>query len=489
MCGSTNASLIPVCESCWPVAMLSSARVAMMLGVLAMIMMYLLTAHTPGYNYRAATFTNWDQARICRPAHYVMAYSEHDIVSAVKSAGSSGHQVRAAGAGHSFSAIALTFDTMLSLDEYSAPISVDRANARVVVQAGIRIRRLLDYLDENGLAITNMGTIREQTLAGAISTGTHGTGIRFGNIASSVVEMRIVLANGTVVHASAQQHSELFVAARVSLGALGVISTITLQVEPAFNLHKVQRAMSLTYLIDHIDELLAQNIEHWQYWWVPHSDAGLYMQFQRTTAPVTRSSLAAFWDDHVAIRVFDGLLWASGFFPNLTPWLNSNVFSHMLVTSADYVVHSWRGFSGPSPHAFVYSEMEMFVPVEHTADALRACKDVIDAHGFNVNFVVTVRFVAGDDIPLSPAYGRDSMALSVSMNRKPQEFARFYTAVQKAMHPFGGRPHWGKNHNMQAAELQLVYPKWNEFASLRQEVDPRNMFTNDYVKSVLGLSS
>jgi len=230
------------------------------------------------------TWQNWAGNQAMSPAQISHPSSSDEISQAIKAAGAAGRRVKAIGSGHSFTSIGLTDGVLLQLDRDDRLLAVDASTRQVTVEAGLPMHRLNALLSEHGLGLTNMGDIDVQTVSGAISTGTHGTGRSSGSIAHQVVALELVLADGSVVSCSRTERPELFEMARVGLGALGVLSTVTFQAEPAFALRADERPMPLADVLDGFEELVAAN-EHFEFYWFPHTRVALTKRNNRTSGP------------------------------------------------------------------------------------------------------------------------------------------------------------------------------------------------------------
>src|SRR3984893_14249222 len=241
-------------------------------------------ASTAASSATTFAFKNWGGSRRCRPLPLHKRITENELVALVRAADDAGEHVKVVGAGHSFTDIACTDGHMIGLDDYRRGLEGDIAAATIKVQAGITIHDLGEVLAGHGLAQANLGDIAYQSIAGAISTATHGTGQRLGNIATQVKALSLVTADGSIVECSADKNTNVYNAARVSLGALGIISTVTLQCVPAFVLRSVQRPRLLHEVLEEIDDLTGDN-QHFEFFWIPHSDRALAITNNRTDSP------------------------------------------------------------------------------------------------------------------------------------------------------------------------------------------------------------
>ncbi len=439
------------------------------------------TCPVPDTPQRLPYFRNWAGNQCSAVAAIEHPTSEAELVRIVKAAAAAGQRVKPVGAGHSFTEIALTDGRLLRLDGYTELLAADPERCTVTVQAGIRLWRLNRKLAACGLALPNLGDIAYQSIAGAIATATHGTGRALGNLATFVAALRLVLADGSVVECSAAREPELFRAARVGLGALGIISTVTLQCVPAFQLHAVEMPMRLDAVLETLDGHVDGN-DHFEFFWFPEADWALTKRNNRTTRPAApRGRLVELRDDILWANLALGALCClSRLRPGWIPRLWRAVPEPRRV---EYVDRSDRAFT--SPRLVHFLEMEYAIPRAHAAEALRRVRSFIRTSGLHLNFPVEVRFVAADDIPLSPAYGRETCYIAVHVYRG-DPYDTYFRGVEHIMDDYGGRPHWGKLHFQTAETLAMRYPEWRRFQALRARLDPTGRFTNPYLERVLG---
>jgi L-gulonolactone oxidase len=425
---------------------------------------------------------NWSRELSCVPAATEHPESREDVVAAVRRAADAGRVVRVAGAGHSFTELVPTDGMLLLLDRMDRVLDVDRASGLVRVEAGITIHELSAGLAGHGLALENLGDIDVQSIAGAMATATHGTGRRLGNIPSQVVEVELVTGEGDVVCCSAEEDTDAWRAARVSLGALGVITAVTLRCVPAFTLRGVDRPAPLEETLDALDELVDGN-EHFEFFTFPHSPLALTRTNNRADAPPAPPGRAREWAEDIVLgnHVFGTLCRLGRRFPDQIPRLNRLV--SRVAGSQTRLDRSDRVFA--SPRLVRFTEMEYALPRAHAAPAVRGVRELIDAHGFHVNFPIELRFVAGDDALLSPAHDRDTAYVAVH-TFEGMAFEPYFRAVEELMDGLGGRPHWGKRHFQTAATLRDRYPEWDRFAAVRARLDPGGRFANAHVERVLG---
>jgi len=424
---------------------------------------------------------NWARNQQCRPARVDSPATEDDLVRIVREAAAAGERVKVVGAGHSFTGIALTDGRLVRLDRYQRVLAVDPATNRVTVQAGIPLWKLNEELHARGLAMPNLGDIAYQSVAGAIATATHGTGVKLTGLAGAVVGMRIIDGRGDVIECDAEREPEVFHAARVGLGALGIVSTVTLQCVPAFNLRAVESPARVDELLTHLDEHIYNN-DHFEFFWVPHTGWALTKWNNRTDEPERpREKWREFRDDILLSNVAFGALCRVGRLrPSLIPRLSRMIPSSGRV---EYVERSYRVFA--SPRMVRFYEMEYAIPIEHAAEALNRVRAFVKQSGLMISFPVEVRFVAADDIPLSTAYGRPTCYIAVHVFQGMQ-YQQYFEAVEDIMDDYGGRPHWGKLHFQTSETLAPRYAEWERFQAVRRRLDPEGRFTNAYLERALG---
>jgi L-gulonolactone oxidase len=427
------------------------------------------------------SWSNWAGNQTCAPVEIRSPSSEQELAALVKEAAAVDRHVKVVGAGHSFTPIACTDGVLVDLSAYTSVLEHDREAGTVTVQAGIPLNQLCDELDRRGLALENMGDINVQSIAGATQTATHGTGLRFGNISSRIVGMRLIAGDGSIVDCSATENADVLDAARVGLGALGVVSTVTLQCVPAFRLHAVEGAEPVDDVLAHLDELVHE-FDHFEFYWVPHTRWALTKRNRRTDEPARpRGRRKEFVEDILLPNVAFGAVARIGKWrPSLIPRLAKLIPS---TGTIDYVDRSDKVFT--SPRYVHFYEMEYAVPREALPEALNRVRALVDELGMQISFPVEVRVVAPDDIPLSTAYGRETGYIAVHVYRGTP-FDAYFTGVEAIMDSYGGRPHWGKLHFQRAETLAPRYPRWDDFLAVRRRLDPEGRFSNPYLERVLG---
>jgi FAD-linked oxidoreductase len=425
---------------------------------------------------------NWAGNQAAAPQRLVTPRSAAEVAEAVTLATRDGLTVRMTGSGHSFTAVAATSGVMLDPSGLRAVRSVDEETGQVTVEAGCRLRDLNEALYARGLALANMGDIQEQTVAGAIQTGTHGTGRDLGGIAAQVTALEMVLADGSVACCSADQSAELFQAARIGLGALGVLTAVTLRVVPAFLLTAREEPMKWAEVVARLDELSSAN-EHFEFYWFPHTDGCLTKRNNRSDGPPRplprwRHQLD---DEFLSNTLFGATCRLGQRFPAVIPAING--VAARALGARTYTDAAYRVFT--SPRRVRFKEQEYAIPREHLAEALTAVRDLFSRHTWRISFPIEVRIAPGDDVWLSTAYGRSTAYIAIHVfHTAPHE--EYFREVEAVMTALGGRPHWGKLHTRDAAYLRGAYPRFADFVTLRDQLDPDRRFANPYTEQVLG---
>jgi L-gulono-1,4-lactone dehydrogenase len=430
----------------------------------------------------AREWRNWAGEQRCRPQAIERPANRDELAELIAGAAGRHHRVRVAGSGHSFSDIALTDGLLLRLEGLDRLLAADSGSGRVKVEAGIVLAELNRRLDELGLAFENLGDIDRQTLAGSISTGTHGTGERFQNISAQVEAIELVLADGSTLEVSAESDPDRFRAARVGLGALGVICAVTLRTVPAYRLHRVDRPRPLDEVLDGLDELVAAS-DHFEFYVFPHTQTALCRESRRTDEPPRPRSRAAVYAQEVVLENWVGQLFAlaARHLPSQVPRLARIIAGN--VGRSTKVDRSFKVFA--SERRIRFTEMEYAIPRAHAVEAVRRVLELASRPEHQVAYPIEVRFVAADDALLSPSHDRATTYIAVHQDRK-LNWEPYFRGVEAIMSEYEGRPHWGKRHFQSAEALATLYPRWDDFARVRAELDAKGLFGNSYVDRVLG---
>ncbi|MQY12920.1 L-gulono-1,4-lactone dehydrogenase [Streptomyces sp. RB5] len=429
-----------------------------------------------------STWRNWAGNVSATPAGSVTPASAQEVAEAVVAAAGRGQTVKAAGTGHSFTPIAATDGLVIRPERLTGIRAIDREAGTVTVGAGTPLKVLNRELTAEGLSLTNMGDIMEQTVSGAVSTGTHGTGRASASLAAQVVGLELVTADGRVLQCSAQENAEVFTAARLGLGALGVLTSLTFAVEPVFLLTAREQPMGFDEVTGRFEELAAGN-EHFEFYWFPHTANCHTKRNNRSEGPAKPLGAAGRWleEELLSNGVWEVACRVGRALPGTIPAIarvSSRAWSERTYTDVPYKVYT-------SPRRVRFVEMEYALPRAAAVGALRELKALVDSSDHRISFPVEVRLAPADDLPLSTASGRDTAYIAVHMYRgTPHE--EYFGAVEKIMTAHEGRPHWGKLHTRDAEYLASVYPRFGEFLGVREKLDPGRVFTNAYLRRVLG---
>jgi FAD/FMN-containing dehydrogenase len=388
-------------------------------------------------------WSNFSERVSCNPARIARPASETELAAAVRAAAADGRGLRVAGTGHSFTPLCATDGTLVSLDDWQGITDIDRERGRATVRAGTKLHALGEPLLAAGLAMANLGDVDVQALAGAVSTGTHGTGPTLGSVSSQVVGARLVLASGEVLELVAGRDADRLDAARVSLGLLGAFSALTLQLVPAYKLHERVWKTGIAECLDELDADVAAR-RHYEFWWYPHKDYAERKALAPTDAPA----------ESVAGRKGERIDWSARILPTVRE-LKFNELEYSVPAAA-----------GPTCFAEVRERMQ------------RRWPDVV--------WPVEYRTVAADSAWLSTAHGRATVAISLHQDAR-LDCDPFFADCEPIFVAHGGRPHWGKLHTRKAADLAALYPDWSRFQSLRRELDPSGVFANAYLRELFAL--
>jgi FAD/FMN-containing dehydrogenase len=389
------------------------------------------------------SWSNWSGRVTCAPSSIVRPASERAIGDAVRDAAGAGRGVRVTGSGHSFTPLVATDDTLLSLDDWHGIDEIDTTHCRATIRAGSKIASLGAPLRVHGMGLANQGDVDVQAIAGALSTGTHGTGATLGSLSSQVRALRIVGGDGEVVACDAEHDPDLLEAARVSLGALGVLSDTTLQLVPAYRLHERVWKTGIEECLAELAARVARH-RHFEFFWYPHRDYAEMKALDPTDAE----------PDPLASHKGERVDWSDRIFPS---------------------VRDLR-----------FNEMEYSVPAASGPACFAAVRARMQAKHADVVWPVEYRTVAADTGWLSPMHARDSVAISIHQDAHLPCDA-FFADVEPLFREHGGRPHWGKIHNLRARELAPLYPMWERFLAVRKRLDPRGVFLNDHLRELFGL--
>lgn len=426
---------------------------------------------------------NWSKAIQWQPAEVVYPSTEAEVQKVVQRAAEQRRKIRLIGTGHSFTPLCATDDILISLDNYQGLITADRETCQATVKAGTKLHKLGEVLFAEGLAMENMGDIDAQSIAGTISTGTHGTGKAFGTISTQVVGLRLVNGKGEIVACSPTENPALFKAAQVSLGALGVITAVTLQCVPAYKLQLQNRQEPLAAVLETVAERISQN-RHFEYYWIPYTQTAWT---KTSNIPLEgepdKVNFFNYWTEHILENNVFKLLCD---FAYRFPSQNERVAKIMAasISNVAKVYHSHKVYA--TERSVRFHEMEYNIPAEAYHEVMCEVMRVVNSKKYNIHFPIENRWVKGDDIPMSPAYGRDSAYIACHAYHK-KDPKPYFAVLEAIFRAHGGRPHWGKMNQLTAVDVAELYPEFDMFLQQRQAQDPDNLFVNRYLSQLLGI--
>ncbi len=425
------------------------------------------------------SWQNWSGSVQGSPREIAKPGSVDELARAVGAYGREGRRVRVVGAGHSFTPLVQADDVLLSLDQLQGIEAFDTGQQTVTVLGGTRLKRLGEELLARGVAQENLGDIDVQSIAGAISTGTHGTGIRFGTLSTQVEGLTLVTSTGELLECSLEHDPEIFKAAQVSVGTLGVIAKVRLRVVPAKRLRFQSRREKLADCITNLERYKQEN-SHFEFFWLPYTEWVQAKFLNETDAPATGSNL---WGKFNKLVLENGVYWLLSECCRLFPRLCKPIskFSATAIASVEEVDYSHRLYA--TPRLVRFQEMEYNIPAEHFQAVIAEIQECIARHQFAVHFPVECRFVHADDIWLSPAYQRESAYVAVHMYRG-MPYQDYFHHIEEIFKRYQGRPHWGKMHTQTAKSLAALYPRWHDFRRVRASLDPQGIFLNDYLRQL-----
>lgn len=424
--------------------------------------------------------SNWSGSVTFSPRRVEKPWSLDDVVALVRRAAMRGERLRVAGSGHSFTPLIATPDVLVSLDRLQGVLEVDHEVGTASVLAGTNINRLGRDLAAHGVAQENLGDVDAQAIAGAISTGTHGTGPRFGSLSTQLVAVTLVTPAGDVVRCSVDHHPGIFEAARLSLGAIGVLVELSLRVRPAFVLHHRDLKMSLDECLEQISALRDEN-RHFEFYWFPHTERVHVKVQNETTAPPRRDGLTHLVDEMVVTNgVFRVMSEVSRRAPRLAPAVARASIAGL--RPEERVARSHEIFA--TKRLVKFQEMEYALPADDLPDVLREISTWVSRRRYPVHFPVECRFGRAEDVWLGPAHGRATGYVAVHAFRG-MPHREYFAAAEAIFRSCGGRPHWGKLHSLTAADLEPLYPRWSDFLRVRAELDPEGIFLNDHLRRLL----
>jgi FAD-linked oxidoreductase len=428
------------------------------------------------------SWTNWAGNQSARVRRVAAPASTREVAAVVRDAAANGLTVKPVGTGHSFTPAAVTDGVLIRLDHLTRLRCADKSSGLVTVEGGMPLWRFNELLAEQRLALSAMGDIQAQTVSGAIGTGTHGTGRDTASIAARVAGLELVLADGSVVACSAAEHPELFEAARIGVGAIGVITAVTFRTEPSFLLAAREEPMRFEAVLESFDQLWRDN-DHFGFWWFPHTRGAAVKRYNRTAGPAAPLSRTRAWleDEFLSGTVFAGVCRVGRAAPRAIPAINR--MAAKTLPARTYTDRSDKVFT--SPRRFKFVEMEYALPRAAAVPALREVQRMIADSGLRISVPIEVRTAPADELWLSTAYGRDTvyLAFHVFEGVNPAEYFEYAESIMVA---YDGRPHWGKLHTRDHEYLASAYPRFADFLTVREKADPDRLFANGYTKRIFG---
>nr|WP_171500003.1 D-arabinono-1,4-lactone oxidase [Acinetobacter bereziniae] len=415
-------------------------------------------------------WNNWSGFQQSQPEHILKPSSIDELKNIVQNH----HKIRVVGAGHSFTPLVCTDATLLSLDHFSGVENVNTALTQANIWSGTRLFNLDQYLEPIHQSLMQQGDIDQQSLAGAVSTGTHGTGLNLHCISAYVEAFELLTASGDILTCSRQDNPNIFEAGRVSLGSLGILTKITMQNKPRYKLKEHVRLCSVKEFFENIDLWKTQH-RHIECFAFSHADQLILKTLDITDEDIQPRKLS--WPSEDALLTICCSLTKS--FPALNPKLQKLL--GVFIKPTTFV--DWSSQIFPTPRETKFNEMEYQIPIESGMECLEAVLTALKNAKAQTFFPVEFRFVKGDDIWLSPFYRQDSISISVHQYHK-QAPNQLFDEIEPIFQHYRGRPHWGKMHNMRASQLQALYPKWDDFMQLRAQLDPTQKFLNPYLEKL-----
>ncbi|HSC19540.1 MAG TPA: D-arabinono-1,4-lactone oxidase [Rhizomicrobium sp.] len=426
------------------------------------------------------TWFNWSGGVSCSPKASVAPRDEVGLAAAIRSAPT---PVRVFGTGHSFTPVCASDGTLIDLSAFVGLRDVDPKARIATFGAATPLWAVGPALHTHGLALKNMGDIDRQTLGGAVGTGTHGTGAELKSFSGEVAGFNLMLANGQVLTCNAQENTEIFAASRCSLGMLGVMTQITVQARAAYRLAEKNFLLSADELFREVDLLIARN-RHFEFFWFPYADRAVCKALNETYEPAPAPRTPEEMRERGERSSVDERAFAA--VNKILPFVSvllkpSHRLFSQLMPGGDRVRWSHEAF--PSPRTVRFNEMEYAVPREKGPECLKEIVATIRAQKINTGFPIEYRTVAADDVWLSPFFERDSATIAVHQYHRV-DTAKLFESCEAVFRHYEGRPHWGKRHTRSAAELETLYPKFDEFRALRRRLDPEGKFLNPYLRAM-----
>ncbi|CAG8590135.1 22405_t:CDS:10 [Cetraspora pellucida] len=425
---------------------------------------------------------NWSKTAYCTPELYFEPEFENDIVKIIELAKRNNKNVRAIGMAHSPSDLPFSDEYLISMNKLNRVIEVDPEAMTITVEAGMKISQLNEELVKHGLALSNLLSISDLTIAGMISTASHGTGINFGCLSTQIKSLTLLTDSCGKMYCSETMNSDVFKAALCSLGALGIITQVTIQCENAFLLEANQTPAKLNYVLDNLD-VIVHSAEHVKLWWFPHTDDCIIWKANRTNKNSSPQKISYIRDILFGFYLHQLFLYFSRFQSSIVPKINQLIFSLTFSKPIHAIDDSYKIFTFDC--LFPQYVNEWAIPIENSIYAIRDLKRWIETTGTKAHLPVEIRFVDQDDIWLSPSYGRKVCYIGIIIYRPYYQslpYKKYWAGYESIMRSYEGRPHWAKKSTMFKHELEKAYPKLQSFIKLQKQLDPTGLFLNPYLK-------
>lgn len=444
------------------------------------------------YGIKGKRITNWSGTYSCTPEQYFEPECEEDLLEILDLARTGKKTVRVMGCGQSPSDLPFTNDYLISMKKFDNVLEVNAESCQIKVESGIKLSKLNnDVLPKHNLALRIIGAISDISIGGAVSTGTHNSGINFGTVASYVTELELMTADGNKIKCSREENSELFLATCCGLGAIGIILTVTIQCEKAFNLKQTRYPSTLKEILDNLDVHLKSS-DHFRFYWFPHTENVLVDHMSRTkeaaTKEVPMGGIRSWLHNYlVGYYMLEFVYWICCFIPSLIPKVNQYFFQYLHNARQSRIDRGDKILNIEC--LFKQYVNEWAIPIEKTAVALYQLKEwLAKTPGTYAHFPVEVRFVKQEDFYLSPSHGHNSCYINIIMYRpygRKVPYEMYWDAYEKIMTNVGGRPHWAKAHHVTAQEFRKMYPYFDTWCSLRKKYDSNDRFKNSYMDRIL----
>jgi FAD-linked oxidoreductase len=431
-----------------------------------------LPSFSPG---EALPWRNWAGNQGCRPAHRDAPLDERALADHLEHGTGT---IRPVGAGHSFSALVPSDDTLVACDRMNGVVRVDSERLEAEVWAGTRLHSLGPALETRGQAMPNLPDIDYQTLGGAVATSTHGTGGALGSLSSYVKALALVTTSGEIIECSAAQNREIFHSARCSLGSLGVVSRMTLANRTPFDVTESVSFQRLEEALDDVESRRERH-RHFELYVFPHLDAAMNIAIDegREDSAPTAGAEFSIQEMRDVYRMVGGI-----------PLIGGALYERLILSAADL---STQVRSGPSyqilanPRIERFREMEYTIPADAGPTCIREILDTIRSEAIPVVYPIEYRYVRGDDVWLSMFNQRDGCSISIHQFAD-EDHRAYFDVIERIFWKYEGRPHWGKLHSLTAPALEALYPRWKEFVEVRESLDPTGRFLNEHLAAIFG---